>query len=79
MPVALPDIVLAAIIKTAGNVALTMATTPELDGETIQPSQIASEFENHYKFAFNCVLNHTMAFLEPVKSEKLPPRVTHPK
>jgi len=49
----LPPEVLASIVKVAGDWALGMASSPELDGEPIQPSQMSDELQEHFNFAFN--------------------------
>ena len=42
----------ASIIKVAGEWALAMASTPEVDGEPIQPSQLGDELEKDFDFAY---------------------------
>ena len=54
---ALSSTVQAAIIKVAGDWALSMATAPTYSAETNkyepnQPSQISSELEQHFDFAY---------------------------
>lgn len=49
---AMSGAVQASIIKVAGDWALAMASTPEADGEPIQPSQMGDELERDFDFAY---------------------------
>lgn len=51
----------ASIIKVAGEWALAMASTQEVDGEPIQPSQMGDELEQDFDFAYK-FLTHYLGF-----------------
>jgi len=48
----------ASIIRVAGDWALGMASSPEPDGEPIQPSQMSDELEQHFNFAYRFLIRY---------------------